>query len=237
MTNPKACVGGKVAGNSIDLPKSVFVNFGIKSRDVISSRSGSQGQHDAPRLRWRPMAAINDKHSKSTRAGFQIKKQADQVSASKYIKQSNAAYLAYSIMNLPRIKSRKSHTFNLNINPFRQLLDRYTASCRFVLYPLLIFRIHLGEVPHIRQEYLCFDNLVERGAGFCQDCCEGFQARFSSLTHRAFNDVSLCICWKLTGAVYSMWCFDGLGLERSDLARDLRWKGAHIGPNSCNNRQ
>jgi hypothetical protein len=27
------------------------------------------------------MAAINDKHSKSTRAGFQIKKQADQVSA------------------------------------------------------------------------------------------------------------------------------------------------------------
>ena len=67
---PKSMRGGKVGGNSIDLPKSVFVNFGIKSRDVRSSRSGSQGQHNAPRLRWRPMAAINDKHSKSTRAGF-----------------------------------------------------------------------------------------------------------------------------------------------------------------------
>ncbi len=50
------------------------------------------------------MAAINDKHSKSTRAGSQIKKQADPVSASKYMKQSNAADLAYHEFTTHQIK-------------------------------------------------------------------------------------------------------------------------------------
>lgn len=134
---------------------------------------------------------------------------------SKQIKQINAANGGQRQMS--RTQSRKCYTFNLNIYPPWQLLDRHTASCGFVLNPFCIFRVHFGKVLHVCEEYLCFDDLVERGASLIQNGGESLQAGRGSLAHGTFNNVSLRIRWQLTGAVDGVRCFDGLGLEMSAL--------------------
>ena len=69
----------------------------------------------------------------------------------------------------PLIPTVIRNALNLHGYPLGQLLDRDTAPRGLVRKVLLEHAVHLGEVRHVVQKHVYFDDLLDRGVGLLQD--------------------------------------------------------------------
>lgn len=69
-----------------------------------------------------------------------------------------------------RVTQNNSLTFNLNIRPQRQLLDRHARAAGLHVAPiLLVGLVHVGEERHVREEDIDFEGGFEAAVGGLQD--------------------------------------------------------------------
>jgi len=81
-----------------------------------------------------------------------------------------------------------------------------------VNHPLLVLRIHGGEVSHVSEKDVDLDDLVQAGTGGLDYSLDVLEALSRLVTNGTVNQVTLSVGWDLTRAVDSNWCLDGLGL-------------------------